>query len=268
MPGGGGDPPAACTSPKPGPAGSGAPRTPVPLPRFLAWPVSWGARRGRCASWAHSVTAPRPRCRAPRLPPFLGHDATRGFGLNYPEDKLPFLLPRGALADTAASWDSSQWQQPLAGQSGRRRGPRPLVSPLLPPPSVAGPAGGSGHQRELFSGSRVATPVFLRLTCEKGFGRTRLAGLCRSPNLHVGETALGGDTYSLGAVADASDITRTCERPSEGGGRVRPDPPQRCGPRGRGIPGGRGLPPPVGVRVTPAAGSAGGLPGGEPVLGR
>lgn len=211
MPGGGGDPPAACTGPKPGPAGSGAPRTPVPLPPSL---LSW-------------VT-----------------DATRGFGLNYPEDKLPFLLPRGALADTAASWDSSQWQQPLAGQSGRRRGPRPLVSPLLPPPSVAGPAGGSGHQRELFSGSRVATPVFLRLTCEKGFGRTRLAGLCRSPNLHVGETALGGDTCSPGAVADTSDITRTCERPSEGGGRVRPDPPQRCGRRGRGIPGGRGLPPP------------------------
>lgn len=103
MPGGGGDPPAACTGPKPGPAGSGAPRTLVPLPRFLAWPVSWGARRGRCASWAHGVTAPRPPCRAPRLPPFLGHDATRGFGLNYPEDKLPFLLPRGALADTAAS---------------------------------------------------------------------------------------------------------------------------------------------------------------------
>lgn len=31
---------------------------------------------------------------------------------------------------------------------------------------------------------------------------------------------------------------------------MRPDPPQRCGWRGRGIPGGRGLPPPVGVRVT------------------
>lgn len=57
---------------QPAPARSPARQAGVSLPRFLAWPVSWGARRGRCASWAHSVTAPPASLPGPPPPSFPG----------------------------------------------------------------------------------------------------------------------------------------------------------------------------------------------------